>query len=483
MARFRRRLLASIFLWSAFVFLTFLLLARTSFDVEPPIASQDDADAVTGKSYADSFQQNIANALNFSALNCHSLVTSELHSRGPIDVTRTELLRQQTRVETKHVWNQGQVCGCRRQILDYFLDAPQFVSADMYWQEVMLTRSLVSLSHRNYNAEASRPNSVALLTQMTRSRVDMLDLIADRWAGPIVAAVYVKPSSLLKTYNMLCERMRRSGRQNIMLHLVLAEGELYPVNWLRNLVIQNSSSEYVFMIDSDFVPSAKLESELQRHFRRAKVPEASDSQYPVFIVPAFEILDPAVKRLPRDKEELMLLIESEQADVFHRRLFAPAHDVWQFESWRLLENNYDLANTGVCSPKAEPYMALLRRQSPLLPETLLERGKNKAAYYFELCTAGAEFTVLANEFLIHKYHPSTATNLLKVRDCVFASFDVFMDHTMRKYNRVTSELLMLPFFSPFMCRNKDYVIVFFIVLLAVACLILKVRLSAKSSTF
>ena len=397
-------------------------------------------------------------SINTSALSCSPLLTGELQTIGPIDAPRTALLRQRTRAKLDHQWNQGQHCGCRQTLMELVFGAEEYASADVYWSETVMQKRVLSLAHPDFSLETSKPDSITLLTQLTTSRLDALDLTAQRWAGPIIAAIYVKPKQLVETHQRLCSQLTASQRRNMMLHLVLAEGTLYPVNWLRNLVIRNSSSEFVFMIDADFVPSAGLEAKMQLNLRLLHDPQFSDVVHgpaPVraLIVPAFEILDASVAQLPSDKQSLLRMIDSQQADVFHRRTFSPAHDIWQFENWRELQSSFKLSLDS-CSPYAEPYVALKRSSSPFLPETLLERGKNKAAYFFELCAADTEFTVLADEFLIHKYHPSTRNTMGKVRQCVFPSYTVFMDYLLARNGKQTCEWWILRQFKTWWCFHN-----------------------------
>ena len=65
-------------------------------------------------------------------------------------------------------------------------------------------------------------------------------------------------------YFQVSKWLSESGRKDIVVHLVERTHRLYPVNWLRNLVIQNASTEYILVVDADFIPSTNLIDELKK---------------------------------------------------------------------------------------------------------------------------------------------------------------------------------------------------------------------------
>ena len=359
-------------------------------------------------------------------------ITSHVSQLGSIDADRTvELAKTASRMLAKRWWR-GRTCNCERPIADFIMGTPPAAMTHTYWTEAFMKRTVISIAHHDFRLVSSGPLSISLLTQMSSNRIEMLDLIARRWLGPINLAVYVKSSQFGVTYTNISNYLMKSMRRNVIAHLVIAEGELYPVNWLRNLVIRNTTSDYVFMIDGDFVPSIDLERQLKLKFQKL-AQEKNDNT--LVLVPAFEVLDDQVNFIPRDKKQLLELISNGQADVFHRSHYPDGHSLWKFDKWRSTEKSYLLYHVKACSEKAEPYIALKRSQSPYLPEILLERGRNKVAYYFELCNAGKRFEVLAHEFIIHKLHSSTLAQLNKVSICVFDAWEVFRAYISKKYKK------------------------------------------------
>ena len=358
-------------------------------------------------------------------------LTSHMTVQGPIDAKRTISLAKTASRSLAKSWWRGHYCACERPLLDYLFDIPKPVATQLYWSECFLERTVISIGHPDFKKECMGPFKISLLTQITNNRFDVLTLIANRWNGPINVAIYVKPNAILSMYTKINDWLSQNKRKNIMVHLVVAEGELYPVNWLRNLVIKNSSTEYIFMVDGDFVPSINLQETLIKQFKDLVNRRIVDT---LLIVPAFEIIDSKVKRLPGTKKDLLKLLDKNSADVFHRKQYPDGHSLWKFDKWRNMKQRYFLYHMKKCSEKSEPYIAMKRAQSPFLPEILLERRKNKIAYFFELCNAGKRFAVIPNEFVVHKMHKPSSQGS-KVTMCVDDAWQVFKDHIAKVHKK------------------------------------------------
>ena len=75
-----------------------------------------------------------------------------------------------------------------------------------------------------------------------------------RWNGPISATIYCR--NLTKDLAMIAPFRHRGD-----FHLVLADfhpGRLYPVNTLRNVAIDNCRTNWMLLVDADFVPNMGL---------------------------------------------------------------------------------------------------------------------------------------------------------------------------------------------------------------------------------
>lgn len=50
---------------------------------------------------------------------------------------------------------------------------------------------------------------------------------------------------------------------NVDFHFVFAAGDSYPINYLRNVALRNTRSEYVVLTDIDFHPNAEMYDNLK----------------------------------------------------------------------------------------------------------------------------------------------------------------------------------------------------------------------------
>lgn len=225
--------------------------------------------------------------------------------------------------------------------------------------------------------------------------------------------------------------IEKRRRNNIKVHLVLRTGHLYPVNWLRNLLILKAQTEYILSIDADFLPNKNLLSDILKEF--AKIESTNSGQKTAVIVPAFEIFSNDVT-FPATKRDVTLLEGQGHVDVFHRKWHPDGHRIWLYNTWKNARDSYSLRKESICS-EPEPYIAVRRSQSPYFPETLLERGKNKVAYHFEMCIADFRFVVLADGFLVHKPHTEASKASARVDRCVTQAWSQYQTHLAHAHKK------------------------------------------------
>ena len=87
-------------------------------------------------------------------------------------------------------------------------------------------------------------------------------------------------------------------------------GRPYPVNFLRNVALNNSpeSSPYVFIVDVDFIFSPLLYDTIQPHLRLLEISDGGPNLVKqAFVVPAFGINAARYENysIPRNKSELL----------------------------------------------------------------------------------------------------------------------------------------------------------------------------------
>lgn len=79
----------------------------------------------------------------------------------------------------------------------------------------------------------------------------------------------------------------------------------YPINFLRNVAMVHTASEYVLIVDVDLVPCYNCYKDISTRLA------ASQPNMEVWVVPAFEIISPDdIPLFPRSKQELLALCQN-----------------------------------------------------------------------------------------------------------------------------------------------------------------------------
>ncbi|KAK2569201.1 Xylosyl- and glucuronyltransferase LARGE1 [Acropora cervicornis] len=97
------------------------------------------------------------------------------------------------------------------------------------------------------------PYDVTLVVQLSVDRIQMIETLCEHWEDGEVQQLfsYVQSSTELVK------------RKNVGYHIVFKEGQFYPVNYLRNIALENVRTPYVFLSDVDFVPVPGMYSSLK----------------------------------------------------------------------------------------------------------------------------------------------------------------------------------------------------------------------------
>jgi beta-1,4-glucuronyltransferase 1 len=93
----------------------------------------------------------------------------------------------------------------------------------------------------------------------------------------------------------------------------------FPVNLLRNVARRAAQTEFIFMVDIDLHPSARLRDRFLAFATRAKLfKESQKDDKTAYVVPVFEAK--AGIQLPDDKEQLLQLYEDGSVRPFYFEL-------------------------------------------------------------------------------------------------------------------------------------------------------------------
>ena len=256
---------------------------------------------------------------------------------------------------------------------------------------------------------------VTLVTQCSMDRFKRLEEQALAYGdAPISVAIYVpfdacESTKFTRVKQFYAELVSR-GVRHLTISILCgnapsedAYDSLYPVNALRNLALKAATSQLVFLVDVDFVPSRRFSNVHQedRSFLDACKCGA------VLIVPAFEFSGSSKTPVPRTFNGLASSFRKSEARVFDIGR-SPGHVQTNFSRWILADTPYFVNYEW----KFEPYIIAWRERVPWYDEKFRGYGMNKIVHLYEVAQRGAHFIVLPKVFIIaRKHHPSSSKRI------------------------------------------------------------------------
>lgn len=254
---------------------------------------------------------------------------------------------------------------------------------------------------------------ITLATQLTIDRWSQLEVIAERWQGPISAAVLIFQKEARSNVQDLTTLYYKSSvlQEYVSVHLVFEDvlnGKdhvEYPANFLRNIALSNTLTSHVFFIDADITPmfseAATFES-INRALSMVGI--QSEETKLAFIAPLFHSTQHDETVFPETKEELLLALKSssslEQMDV-------ASHSAVKYTKWKVNARAYEIPYV----QNMEPYF-IVSSDSPLLNDMFVGYGRDKCAYSKELNKAGYHFVVLPDIYIINRRESSQTATIL-----------------------------------------------------------------------
>nr|KAG5699408.1 hypothetical protein BaRGS_016254 [Batillaria attramentaria] len=127
-------------------------------------------------------------------------------------------------------------------------------------------RELVHRTHLYYMDYHYEPegDDVTLVAQLSMDRLQMLEMICRHWEGPISIALYMSDAEAQQFLRYALGSETLMSRKNIGYHIVYRDGQFYPVNYLRNVALQQVRTPYIFLSDIDFLPMFGLYEYLKK---------------------------------------------------------------------------------------------------------------------------------------------------------------------------------------------------------------------------
>ncbi|CAH3103630.1 unnamed protein product, partial [Porites lobata] len=278
---------------------------------------------------------------------------------------------------------------------------PQLKSGDF------LTEILYSAS------SATDSDAITLVTQLTFDRITMLKRILRFWNGPLSVVVYVvldddDESIDFKTREVLIGLPPHLFTKYSTLSVIVIYGNKiglqYPINRLRNIAIRNAKTQYIFLVDVDFVPSPYLEIVARDNIIEYNKKRNNTDDKVAFVVPAFDgARNLFTRELPETKEKLVKMVKRKRKLSPFRQIESPlSHSSTNYSKWYNSNESYEVSGY---QDKYEPYLILrMTPELPLYDERFTGYGMNKISHIIELTILRYKFIVLPDVWIVHRYH-------------------------------------------------------------------------------
>ncbi|XP_037084726.1 uncharacterized protein LOC119105362 [Pollicipes pollicipes] len=283
--------------------------------------------------------------------------------------------------------------------------------------------------------------SVTLATQASLDRLSQLAELAERWTGPISAAVFAPDveHALVRTYVAYLRRCSAAVRERVTFSLLIpaawparpdtAQGRptlpchqprhalnlllqrrprkmlawrerfAYPQNALRNLARKTSQTAFVYSVDVDVVPAASAARALDAFVRSDVV---AGCRRCVFVVPTYEVEER--QPFPETAAQLLELVRRRKARPFHEKVFL--HNQFATNNSRWEKHVLEFTETRIIHPVTnfeffyEPFY-VSRGDVPEYDERFVGYGFTRNTQAYETLCAGYTFHVLAPVFAVH----------------------------------------------------------------------------------
>lgn len=252
------------------------------------------------------------------------------------------------------------------------------------------------------------PSQVTLVTHLTLNRIDNMNLIAHQWRmSPLSIVVYLnRPGDLILFIQKVYSFSSYEWVSHAIITLVKAVNpdRKYPINYLRNVGIERAPTDFVLLIDADFLPSDGLYD-----FAAAVVvPRLQATQQPtVYVVPSFTA--PAGQL---SCTNIKTLTEMFQQGTISIPDPGSGHGPTRYGIF-FDENQSEFYE--VCyESQWEPYYILKKeigQNRPVYDERFENQGGDKQSHALLLNAIGYRFMVIRNHFLVHLDHPSTTSHI------------------------------------------------------------------------
>ncbi|KAF8608111.1 hypothetical protein BDV93DRAFT_551976 [Ceratobasidium sp. AG-I] len=255
-------------------------------------------------------------------------------------------------------------------------------------------------------------DDITITTIVTSNRFQALARLVEQYQGPISVTIHITASSTPTTRLSELHLLYTSSPlflRWVDIHLVM-DAHDRQFNMWRNVARLYARTRWVLMLDVDFAVCtdvrARFRGVFQSEHGEGGVGRLAQSGRAVFVVPAFEYTAQEDgsdwKTFPRNKEDLMKLVDSGSIGMFHPT-WEPGHSSTSYERYYAAKQG-EVYRVDTYQKSYEPYVIMQRDGPPWCDERFVGYGGNKAACLFGIYVSGIDFYVLPDDFVIHQSH-------------------------------------------------------------------------------
>jgi hypothetical protein len=253
-------------------------------------------------------------------------------------------------------------------------------------------------THQNVN--------VTLVTHLTADRLSVFEKQANHWKGNISVSIYLQQNKEKKLKKFISRSKVLRSRQNIGYNLVYSSGQIYPINFMRNVALDNAQTEFVFLVDVDFIPNIGLFERIADNMKALSMSRSRRA----LVVPAFESKQKDFV-FPASKDELLLMMQNNMISIFHYECWPKGQEATNYDKWAKTSEPY----TVEWEPSYEPFI-IVRKDVPKFDRRFVGYGWDKVSHIMEMAASDYEFIILPFDFIIHLPHEKSTDDQL-FRNC------------------------------------------------------------------
>lgn len=270
------------------------------------------------------------------------------------------------------------------------------------------------------HSEASLMNDITLVTHCSTSNLHSVLEQAIRWGGIVSAAVWVPFEKESLVFSSFVEE-NSSALEKVSFIEVRENDKIptdYPANVARNAALDNAKTDFVLLLDADFITSRTLRREL---FHLMNDQDAFSPSIRDLLLSKTMLVLPAFERLPMDaKESKNIMLAEKKEDIlehlkmsrlapFHLKTFREGHGPTNFTAWinyqsscrNTTEIPYYFVRYKI---RYEPYVLAYKHGLPRYVDAFRGYHFNKYSWFMEAHYMGFKFAVLKEQFVIHMEH-------------------------------------------------------------------------------